>query len=192
MIVSIVGPESCGKTTLARELAEHLSMPLVEEVARKALAGRPGYGFEDVVCIARAQWREEREASVPAVLDTDLLVVRIWLSDKFGVVLAWLEEAVRGTHRSKRYLLCAPDVPWEPDPLRENPHDRQRIFDLYREALEDLGLPFAVVRGLGAARFASALRAVHRWQETLPSSRAEVTRSSNRVKGPLRDPRGEG
>ena len=25
------------------------------------------------------------------------------------------------------YLLCRPDIPWEPDPLRENPFDREII-----------------------------------------------------------------
>ena len=43
------------------------------------------------------------------------------------------------------YLLCYPDVPWKEDPLRENPHDRKRIFDLYLTELKDK--PLTIISG---------------------------------------------
>ena len=37
------------------------------------------------------------------------------------------------------YFLCKPDIPWEPDPLRENPEDRERLFKLYERGLLEIG-----------------------------------------------------
>ncbi len=55
-IITIVGPESSGKTTLARELASRYSAPWVPEYARKYLEGlgRP-YDENDLVRIAQGQ-----------------------------------------------------------------------------------------------------------------------------------------
>src|SRR5690606_1735292 len=61
-VVCVTGPESTGKTTLATELAAALAAPLVAEVSRRYLAGRSGYGPEDVLAIAREQQAAEQRA----------------------------------------------------------------------------------------------------------------------------------
>ena len=33
------------------------------------------------------------------------------------------------------YFLCKPDIPWEEDPLRENPNKRDFLFDKFKEKL---------------------------------------------------------
>jgi nicotinamide riboside kinase len=43
--------------------------------------------------------------------------------------------------------LCAPDIPWEPDPLRENPLNREMLFGLYLEQLEKYGRNFTILTG---------------------------------------------
>ena len=55
-IITIVGPESSGKTTLARELASFYDAPWVAEYARKYLEGlgRP-YEENDLMRIAEGQ-----------------------------------------------------------------------------------------------------------------------------------------
>jgi nicotinamide riboside kinase len=45
------------------------------------------------------------------------------------------------------YFLCAPDIPWEPDPLRENPLNREMLFGLYLEQLEKYGRNFTILTG---------------------------------------------
>lgn len=45
------------------------------------------------------------------------------------------------------YFLCKPDIPWEPDPLRENPEDRKRLFKLYERDLLGLGASYNVLSG---------------------------------------------
>lgn len=78
--------------------------------------------------------------------DTDMITIRIWSQDKFGHVHPEIVDLVRRTEYDY-WMLCRPDIPWEPDPLRENPHDRDRLFDVYEQTLRELGRPFIVIEG---------------------------------------------
>ncbi len=164
-IISIVGPESCGKTTLARALAERFGAPWVEEYARAYLAGRPDYDETDLEAIARGQMAlEERalddEPSV-LVLDTDMLVIRVWWQERFASVPDWVDSALCA-QPARAYLLARPDLDWEPDPLREAQFDRERLFSVYRGVLEERGAGFGMVGGTDGARLRSALAALRR------------------------------
>ena len=162
-VISIVGPECTGKTALARALADRFGVGFVAEYARDYLGERTDYGPADVEAIARGQAaleaRARAEGRSPVILDTDLLVIRIWGQEKYGPLPDWLRRAL-SAQAPRRYLLPAPDLPWEPDPLRESPHDRDRLFEVYRATLAAEDLPFDVVRGAGAARLRCALTAL--------------------------------
>ena len=162
-LIAIVGPECTGKTALARALADRFGVAYVGEYARDYLAGRLDYESEDVAAIAREQMALEARAlataASPVILDTDLLVVRVWWEEKYGPSPGWLRQAF-AAQAPRRYLLTAPDLPWEPDPLRESPFDRERLFEVYRAALVAENLRFDVVRGTGAARLRCALAAL--------------------------------
>lgn len=162
--IAIVGPESSGKTTLAEELSLRTGGVHVAEAARAYLAGlgRP-YAEHDLLAIARAQARDEEraaEGSPELVLcDTDLLTVRIWSEERFGRCHPWIAE------QSERrpydlWLLCRPDIPWAPDPLRENPYDRDRLFEAYRSRLEAMAKPYRIIEGAHPARVRQALEAI--------------------------------
>jgi nicotinamide riboside kinase len=45
------------------------------------------------------------------------------------------------------YFLCAPDIPWEADPLRENPDDRQQLFEFYLATLQKNRRSFTILSG---------------------------------------------
>jgi nicotinamide riboside kinase len=169
MRIAITGPESTGKSDLAEALG--LSIPgslVVPEAARSYLESKPpGYRYtlDDVLAIASQQHAILRAAATHpgiALCDSDYIVLYIWMREVFGVtdtpVAAWMRE-----EEFDLTLLCAPDIPWEADPLRENPHDRDRLFELYREELKKLNRPFQVVTGLGEHRLwsvKSALRQI--------------------------------
>ena len=167
-LVAVVGPESTGKTTLALEMAAAFAVPCLPEYAREFLEERLGrtgdasYDEDDLAAIAREHMRREaafvRSAARGGVIDTDLIVILIWWNERFGESPAWLHHAI--ARQPKRlYLLCAPDLPWQADPLRESEHDRQRLFDVYQAVLTDLRLPFAIIAGKGRPRLDAARNA---------------------------------
>ena len=173
-IVALVGPESTGKTTLAQGLARDLDALLVTEFARDYLEearlhGRDTYTEDDLQTIARTQWANECAARDRrfTIADTDLLVMAIWWRERFERVPDWIDDCLRRTETKKLYLLCRPDLAWEPDPLRESRDDLARLFTLYADALEDIGQPFFVVEGEGPKRYDHARLAVGRWLDTL-------------------------
>jgi nicotinamide riboside kinase len=163
LIISIVGPESSGKTSLAEALALHFDAPWLPEYAREYLEGRPDYVEDDLEAIAREQVSREQgimeENPELVILDTDLVVIAIWWAEVFGHVPDWVSHHLEN-QAPRSYLLVHPDLPWEPDPLRVSPHDRDRLFGLYQSFLRKEGFSVAEVSGQGEARVARALSAL--------------------------------
>lgn len=166
--IVITGPENSGKTTLAAALAKEYASVWVPEQARSYLhaSGRP-YVEDDLRAIAEQQLYMEDEIEgvlqmlrAPLmVCDTDLITIRIWGEEKYGRSDPW----VKRTTEERPYdlwLLCAPEMPWEPDPLRENPHDRDRLFDVYARTLQQLAKPYLIMRGAHEERMRSAVEAI--------------------------------
>ncbi|MCB9662173.1 MAG: AAA family ATPase [Sandaracinaceae bacterium] len=174
--VCLVGPESTGKTTLARTLARSFDTAWVPEYARAYLAQprvAPGGALasteppplvpDDFVHIARGQAASEealaREARKVLVCDSDALTTALYAHELVGTVPAEVAERA-DTARYDLTLLTAPDVPFVPDPQRFLPHTRQRFFDRCRAELEARGRAFVVLRGAWDERLATAQAAV--------------------------------
>lgn len=162
--IAIVGAESSGKTTLCRDLAEHYAADWLPEYAREYFAHNdsPGYDIDDVVRIGAEQLLREQQHSAPLLFcDSNLLINRIWAEERFGFCPEWIAEHYR-PQDYLLHLLPTPDIPWEPDPLRENPHDRQRLFERYHLALTESGCRFVVVSGSRQERVQQAVDELHR------------------------------
>lgn len=169
LTVVLVGAESTGKTTLASALASRYQAPWVAEVARDYLTGLSGYDIEDLEQIGRRQLDAEQQSRTAQhrllLLDTDILVIDIWWRERFGAPPDWVGDALARAARDsrRRYLLCAPDLPWAADPLRENPDDRERLHQRYRRALEAMNATYAEISGHRAARTDAAVAAIDGW-----------------------------
>ena len=146
--VGIIGPESTGKSTLARELAEQFKGTYVPEYAREYVErkGRKELTYDEVCEIAREQIKSISEAGF-YFFDTELIVTKVWFEYAFGKVPEWLTEAIK-TYPMDLYLLTYPDIPWVPDPARYNGSQamREELFDRYEEEVKATGVPYYVIR----------------------------------------------
>ena len=154
--VGIIGPESTGKSTLASYLAHRYSGVLISEYAREYMESRAcacGYTYQDVENIARYQVQQLRElcsdslqeASDIAIFDTELIITKVWFLHKYGHCPEFLEQALHD-YPMDVYLLCYPDMPWQPDPVRENPNIREYLFDWYEREIQVLDIPYYIIR----------------------------------------------
>ncbi|MEO8733858.1 MAG: ATP-binding protein, partial [Flavobacteriales bacterium] len=141
--------------------------PWVPEMARQYLEvlGRP-YDEDDLLKIAELQLYTEEERAVKStgsrsllVCDTDLITIRIWGEEKYDRSDPWIVQQTE-ERPYELWLLCSPDIPWEFDPQRENPHDRDRLFAVYEKTLKSLGKPYRIISGEREERMRLALAAI--------------------------------
>ena len=141
MKILVTGPESAGKSTLARGLAWVLDGIYVEEQARSYLHARGGhYTAEDLPRILAQQLSAERQAvalnSSFVLCDTGAEVIRVWSEVKYGGCDPFVLNAFHDSSYDLT-LLCAPDIPWAHDKLRESrsQEEREALFHRYRSIL---------------------------------------------------------
>lgn len=164
--VAIVGPECTGKSDLSAYLAGHFNTEWVPEYARGYLDNLTHpYQQHDLTTIAHGQLRIEDlwEQSARNVLfcDTNLLVIKVWSEFKFGACDPEILMKLKNRHYDL-YLLTHIDLPWEEDPLREHPHKREELYEIYFRELETMKVPFVEIRGKTEERRKTAIDAIDR------------------------------
>jgi nicotinamide riboside kinase len=162
--IALLGPESTGKSTLAADLASHYQTLWCPEFARSFLPtlNKP-YTKSDVLhCVDEQQKLESdvlNTATQPLVFfDTEMINLFVWLDYCYGDAPISLISNLKD--RYDFYLLTSPDIPFEPDPLREHPDLRDYFFECYKTEVIKTGIPFTVIDGIGTTRFENAVRAV--------------------------------
>jgi len=148
MRIAITGPESCGKSTLTAALAEALDGVCVTEFARTYLEQNGGeYDFDDLEFMALGHRDAFLNETAPiVVVDTDFIGFKVWSEFKYETTCSFIHQSISEAHFDL-HILCAPDIPWEPDPLRENPNDRHELFNLFIENLERYKKEYIIVYG---------------------------------------------
>ena len=136
-----------------------------------------------------------RQAGRFLVCDTDWTVLQIWEQFRFEVpryeshsrfkaqvprfpkfeklrksqAFAWHWQKGYGPAvPADLYLLCAPDFPPEPDPLRENPDEREILFEWYQQLLQDMDANFMVLWGEHPARLEQTMVRIKKIFGNLP------------------------
>lgn len=149
VLICLYGPESTGKSEMAKKLAVHYKTDFVPEVARE-LINSNNFNTDDIIEIGRAQTERvtEKMKSANKILfcDTDLITTQIYSRYYLNIVppvLYQLEETVKYDH----YFLFDIDVPWVADHLRDLGDKRNAMFKIFRNELQKRNIPFTLVQG---------------------------------------------
>ena len=146
-----------------------LRAPLVPEVSREYLNQKISrdshfrYSESDLLEIANQQQCKEQQAldKNPGLLicDTDLLVLIVWSEIRFGICHKWILDTFASniSMQQRHYFLCDCQVPWEPDPMRENADDREELFQLYQQKLEHHQVDYSIIEGNVDERVAQSM-----------------------------------
>lgn len=163
--VVLFGPESTGKSTLAKQLAAHYHTVFVPEYSRiyaeEKLRANKTLTVNDVMPIAEGQMRLENDmvqkANLVLICDTDLLETKVYSESYYdGVCNPILEKyALKNTY--DLYFLTYIDMPWEADHLRDRPHDRDEMFKAFENALKTNNKPYILLKGSIRERFQLAV-----------------------------------
>lgn len=164
--ICLFGPESTGKTTLARDLAAHFGAGLVPEFARAYLEQRDGaFTYPDMEAIGRGQLalqqKGESETNGLLFCDTDLLTTTLWSRWFFGRCSPWLEKEAAAQTFDLTLLTCV-DVPWVADIVRYLPEEREAFYGQCVQALRAHRREFVTVAGDWDQRREKAVVAVER------------------------------
>jgi nicotinamide riboside kinase len=165
-IIAIVGPESSGKSELAKKLAQHFQEPLVLEFSREYLDQTNGhYSIDDLAIIAKGQSKKEKDAKTGAkcfiISDTSNVDIQVWSIIKYNKIATGIL-----SHYNKDseifYLLTKPDIPYALDPLRERPNieDRIKIYNTFHSILSGKNNFLGIIDGIGEIRFKNAIELI--------------------------------
>ena len=162
--IAIVGPESTGKSTMSAYLAKHYHTVWVPEYARDYCAKlTEPCTWQDEINMYYGQLALEDEllpqANKLLICDTTFITVKIWSDYTFGrSPQEVLDELPK--HPYDLYLLLNIDLPWEEDPLRDFPHQREHFMGIWHHELAALNANYVLISGTGYERYANAVAAI--------------------------------
>ncbi|GAA0872586.1 hypothetical protein GCM10009117_17330 [Gangjinia marincola] len=169
--IVLFGPESTGKTTLARSLLSTLDAQYVSEFARNYLQKKWNEEQEictytDLIPIIRGQITSENIAiqkkTTLVICDTNPLQYQVYCRYYFKKDLPEPAYSMLEHQHYDLYLLTGIDVPWEKDDLRDrpNPKDRAELYATFEQELLQRNLPFVTVHGNKTQRLKQAMNAI--------------------------------
>ena len=169
--IVLYGPESTGKTTLAKQLSEHYNTVWVPEYAREYLQKkwdetREICTINDLIPIAKGQITMENKLAKKAheilICDTNLLVTKVYSEAYFDGYCdpRLAQHALENTY--DLYLLTNIDIPWIKDDLRDKPNEREHMFGLFKSSLEKYNRTFSILQGNQQERLHRAITEIEK------------------------------
>ncbi len=136
-VICFYGPESTGKSTMAKHIAEIYNTEFVPEVAREMISSNE-FNLEDIIRIGKAQTQriEDKLKTANKILfcDTDLITTQIYSLQYLWTVPEILFDLEKEIHYDK-YFLFDIDVPWVADGLRDLGTQREKMMKVFEDEL---------------------------------------------------------
>ncbi|MFD2563266.1 AAA family ATPase [Aquimarina rubra] len=163
--IVLFGPESTGKTTLSKQLAQYYNASWVPEYMREYLqkkwdTTKEVCAYEDLLPIAEGQMKLEKEItnkeSSIVFCDTNLLEIKVYSEAYYNGSVPERIHKFSLENTYDLYLLTYIDTPWVPDDLRDKPNEREEMFLRFKEALDNNNCNYSILKGDAASRFKKA------------------------------------
>ena len=154
--IVLYGPESSGKTTLAKALAKQFQTTWVPEFARNYLQEKWDQkkevcSLEDLIIIAKGQINHENylieDANEFLFCDTNVLITKAWSETHFNGYCAPEIQYWVDTFKYDHYFLTDIDVPWQADDLRDRPNSRKQMLDYFENILKNKKASYTLLKG---------------------------------------------
>lgn len=166
--IVLTGPESTGKSTLAKKLAEHFNTVWVSEYLRdfanEKYSRNEELVYSDNLHIAEGQTKLENVSLAKAnsflFCDTDILQTIIYSHEYYGKVQPELEN-ILVSDINTIYLLLNLDVEWVYDKLRDKPNEREEMFKTFENTLIKYNKKYIVLKGKDDLRLANAIKEIN-------------------------------
>ena len=154
--IVLYGPESSGKTTLAKALAKQFQTTWVPEFARNYLQEKWDQkkevcSLEDLIIIAKGQINQENnlieDANKFLFCDTNVLITKAWSETHFNGYCAPEIQYWVDTFKYDHYFLTDIDVHWQADDLRDRPNSRKQMLDYFENILKNKKASYTLLKG---------------------------------------------
>jgi len=147
--ICFYGPESTGKSVMAKHMTDYYHTEVVPEVAREILNNND-FSLDDIIRIGHAQTQRVLDTAKTAnkimFCDTDLITTQIYCRHYLHHVPEVLYQLEKQIHYDQ-YFLFDIDVPWVADGMRDLASRRREMFNVFKQELDQREIPYVLVRG---------------------------------------------
>lgn len=151
--VVILGPESVGKSTLSKKLAEHFDSEYVEEYGRTYTEknGTLNLKTADFIKIVNKQYKMNfapRKAATKLLFcDTEAITTKVFAEMYINKRNIPQIEDIINNQKFDLWLLLDIDVPWVDDGTRDFQNERKKHFKLLKSELDKRGIKYVIISG---------------------------------------------
>ena len=167
--VCIIGTESCGKSTLVRNLAKYFNTTYVEEAGRfvcEDAGGIDNMTKDDYFKILFRHKEEERKklelANKVLFIDTDSLITYFYYSlmykdnEEYDKKFSLIARTISDLNDYDLYLFLEPDVPFVKDITRSDGENRNNDNNYLKQILKENNIKYEIINGDYVNRYEKA------------------------------------